>query len=135
MKYRLRWRYHYKNGTTKYGMWSRAAEEDDHHNLAWANHKDTLKVAAIEGKDIRTSEIKTLVDCQGHDFVNFQMMAIAMCPSIFPKGVTALRPITQMIGLSMTTRNKLVEVFDTGEITMRDRTEKEKNGNLRIFGK
>lgn len=129
-KYVLRWRYDYSNAPAKYGIWSRPGNTPE--VQAWRQNKEGLVRASIEAKDISTKEQRTLAECDGWNFVNFQWIAVASTPALFKGSVT---PLTRLVGLKLMTRESMVEVYDTGEIKVLPRSEEDKTFHYATFGR
>ena len=120
-KYLLRWRFDFADKPTRYGIWNNPQGK------AWAVNKDGLIMASIEGKDIMTREVKTLVACDGHEFVNFKWHAIV-------KGMGGRLP-ARPIGMILQTREMDVLMLMNGDHATKQRTEYDKNFNYAGFGK
>lgn len=128
-KYLLRWRYDYPNGS-KMGMWSNPGDRKA--NQAWCQNKEGLVRASIEGKDLVTKEIKTLAECDGHEFRVFQWMAAAKIP-VGLRG--SVKPASQLVGMKILTSEKEIAIFDTGQKAERNLPEGDKKLNFKTYGK
>jgi len=124
--YLLRWRFDYLDRPTKYGQWSRAATLET--DMAYFQNKEGLVRASVEGKDILTREIKTLAECDGWDYVNFQWMAELRMRS---DGYGT----SQHVGLKLVTRDFWIEVYARGNVLRVPRTEEDKNYHYATFGR
>lgn len=139
-RYLLRWRFEYKDGKPpKYGMWSAAPKKDDYANQAWC-HNSNVAFAIVEGKNIATKEVKPVVVCAGDDFVNFEIIALALTPALAlkrlrEKKITELTPPTLFAGISLRTRYEVLEVFETGDINRRPRPPEDMDFNYATFGR
>ena len=132
MRYRLRWRYDFKDGTVKRGMWSNAGGRQE--DKAWFNNKPGVIRASIEGEDLRTFEVKTLAQCDGWDFVNFQWLAAAFVGNIFTSA-NSIKPVSRLLGMKILTRTKIIEVLDTGKVNVSQRSPDHMNTKFATFGK
>lgn len=129
-KFLLRWRFDFSDGKTKYGMWNSVGPKQHGAQMAWSTNKENLISAQIEGKDIHTREVKTLVACDGHDFVNMKWF------SAFRSGVFATgRFQSNIIGMIMQTRELDVCFLIDGNHGTKKRTEYDKNFHYAGFGK
>ena len=127
MFYLLRWRFDYLDRPTKYGQWSRPATLVS--DMAYAQHKEGIVRASVEGKDVETREVRILAECDGWDFVNFQWMAEFRAGS---DGYGSHRHV----GLKLVTRENWIEVYVRGGIVkVVPRTEEDKNFQYAIFGR
>ena len=130
-KYLLRWRYDYPEKVVR-GMWSNAGENPA--NQAWSNNKEGLVRAIIEGKDLKTKEIKVLAECPGEDFRVFQWVASVRMPGGAPAG-GSVTIAGSIIGMKLLTRDEELTILDTGLGKARPLPESEKNLNFRTYGK
>ena len=126
-KFLLRWRYDYPNGP-RMGMWSNPGGKG---NAAWSQNKEGLIRASVEGKNLKTKEIVTLAQCDGHDFRVFQWIAAAKVPGLM-KGT--VRPMTQLIGMKILTGDTEIQILDTGHVQEVPLKEGEKNLNFATYG-
>ena len=118
-KFDLRWRFEFNNGRApKYGMWSNPGPTEDLATKAWCVNKEGLARAIIEGKNIVTRECSVLYEVPGWDYCNFGWVAAAICPT-FIKG--EIKPLTQLVGLCLTTRNHIITVFEDGSFQKKER--------------
>jgi hypothetical protein len=122
----LRWRFDYADRPSKTGQWSRAATIET--DMAYYQNKEGIVRASIEGKDVITREIKTLAECDGWDYVNFQWMDVV-------RGRSDGLCTRQHIGLKLITRDFWVEVYAKGLIKKIPRTEEDKNYHYATFGR
>lgn len=135
-KFLLRWRFDFnRDRPTKRGMWSHPGPKDDFATKAWCNNAEGLVCAAIEGKNIETRELVTLVECDGADFRNFAWIVAAPLPGFMPKGFGSVTPISYVVGLRLLTRDKDVAVYDNGTAEVKPLTEGIKAINFATFGK
>jgi hypothetical protein len=96
--------------------------------MAYFQNKEGLVRASVEGKDILTREIKTLAECDGWDYVNFQWMAELRMRS---DGYGT----SQHVGLKLVTRDFWIEVYARGNVLRVPRTEEDKNYHYATFGR
>lgn len=130
--YRLRWRYEFKDGRPpKYGQWSNPGDIDK--EGSWRVNKDNLSRAAVESECQRTWQEKTVAECEGWDFVNFEWMAVAAVPG-FSNQMT-IHPRGQIVGLTLVTRDLQLACFINGEQAVRARSEDDKKIHLAGFGR
>lgn len=129
-KYLLRWRFDFANSPTRMGMWNSTGPSQHGAQMAWSTNKENMVLAQIEGKDIYTNETKTLVACEGHNFVNMKWYAAISCGS-FNRGQYP----GQIIGLILQTREQDVLYLVDGRYGVKNRTEQDKNFNYAGFGK
>lgn len=130
-KYLLRWRYDFIAYNSKYGQWDREASIMT--DMAAFNQKPGLIRASIEGKDIRTREIKTLAEVDGFDFCLFQWMAIASSSGSGIK--SSYQMVKKNIGLKLVTRNHFIEVYKSGVTKKILRTEEDKKFHFEQYGR
>ncbi len=124
-KYLLRWRFDFLNKPSVKGIWLSS------HAPAWRVNKDGLIRAAVEGKDIRTRDVRTLAACDGHEFVNFKWHAIISHPVVGGSGDYPGVPI----GLILQTRSQDVLTLIDGRHAIKDRTQLDKEFHYAGFGK
>lgn len=131
LKFRLRWRFDFLRNGLQHGFWDdpgagRGGE-------AWKVNKDGICRACVEGIDLKTGEVKPIVECDGWDFVNFEWIAAAAMPvSPGPRGVKVTGSIQGMV---LVTRDKKYKVFLDGRIKVENRSQWEKERNLVGFGR
>jgi len=128
--YTLRWRFDFRDRASVYGMWGNPGKHAG--NQAWAQNKEGLVRASVEAKDLATSTIMTLAQCDGHDYRNFQWVAIARVNPGF-KGETTPRP--QLIGMKLLTTDKEITVYANGVVKERPLPESEKKTNFATYGR
>jgi hypothetical protein len=127
----LRWRFDFwGNRPSKWGKWSAPGKTKE--VKAWCQNKEGLCRAAIEGHHRETFEVKTLAECDGHNFVNFQWMALAFTPGNFRGTV---RPLHALAALKLITREHEIIVFPDASIAHRVRPEAEKKIHFATFGR
>jgi len=123
--YRLRWRFDFADRPSRRGMWSNPGNAVD--SAAMVN-KTGLVRAAIEAEHRETFATTTVLECDGHDFVNFEWIAGTPAPHLGFAGTAHLKGM--IIGLSLVTSDLLQSVHIDGQITQRERTEYEKQNRL-----
>lgn len=121
--YMLRWAFEYSNRPRKAGMWGMATKNPV--DSAWAQPKDGLIYALIEGKDIKTRLTHRLVECPGADFRTFQWVATAALPGMGLKGAVTLR--SKLVGLKILSRDICLEVHSDGKLLKRALTDGERS--------
>lgn len=124
--YLLRWRFDFVGRASVFGMWNSPV------NTAWNQNREGLTRASIEGKDVLTKQTVTLVECDGHDFRNFQWLAIAR---VNPGMRGSVSPVPEHIGLKILTTNEEVSVLVTGQCARRTLSEPEKGIQFATFGR
>lgn len=130
--YLLRWRFDYANHAPIYGMWSQPG--DVKQSGAWKfGMKEQMRFASVEGKDYISREIKTLAQCPGQDFVLFQWNALARINPFALKGGASV-PYTTLSGLKIVSRNEIIDVSVSGEITRTLRPEAHKRIGFATYG-
>lgn len=113
VKYLLRWVFVYSDHKPiKRGLWSYPG--DHNADFAWAQSKENLLVAYVEGKDIQTKELVRLAECPGCDFVNFSWIRMSVTKNIAIKGSQVLPG--REIGMMLTTRDRQIKIYDTGYV-------------------
>lgn len=134
--YRLRWRFDFAGKNPKYGIWNDSGGKQDEAfgSSAWCTNKNGLVRASIEGECQHTWAVKTLVQCDGHDFVNFWWRKATPAPFML-QHAQSLEIQGQLIGCTLETRETLFKVKVDGTIEMAPKTEADKRINLAGFGK
>jgi hypothetical protein len=130
--YLLRMRFDYHDGKAPWiSQWGQTGPNPC--DSAWAQSKTNLRRACIEGKNVTTREIVELVECDGHDFVNFEWLATASVPV----GALSKEPSvkSQTIGAVLVTRDTRSVVFPDGRIHVEIRSEDDKKIHLAGFGR
>lgn len=126
--YRLRWRFDFVTGVVKYGQWDRDTPNEE--EKACRVMKQGLIRASIEGKNRGNYQMVTMVECDGHDFVNFAWKAE------FRGTFGALsKGMTRVTGLEMWTREERISVFFDGRVHREPRTEADRRYHYSIFGR
>lgn len=122
LRFTLRWRFDYSNGRpSAYGEWNDTSE-----GKAALVTKDNLRRAAIEAYDpAACAGVIVAAECDGWDFVNFAWVSI----------VSLACPENRVIGLSLTTREEIFEVYFSGSGSRRQRTADEKKLQFAGFGR
>jgi hypothetical protein len=120
-KVKLRWRFDFPDKAPSIGMWSLPAQRPE--DMAAYQNKEGLVRASIETQDIITQEIKTLAECDGWDFLNFQWISARF---------GLYQGWAKIVGLKLITRDYEIIVFDSGEI---ERRERRLDLNFATFGK
>ena len=111
-------------------MWSKSTNNPS--DMASFQPKDGLVRAAIEAKDVSTREVKTIVECDGWDFVNFQWDAEFRTQMGAVNGMG----VHTLVGLKMVTRDYWISVNQfTGKVRTIKRTEEDKNYHYATFGR
>lgn len=126
VRYHLRWRFDFKSKSPVFGMW------DSSHISAWDKNRDDLLYASIEAKEIETGKVTRLVECEGHDFRNFQWLAIS---KVNPNLRGAVTPQATNVGLKILTTHEEVAVLITGQVGRRRLTDGEKGIQFATFGR
>lgn len=127
-RYTLRWRFDYLTRPSKAGMWGLTTRNKV--DSAWSQPRDGMIRACIEGKNLRTREIKMLAECRGCDFRVFQWLATALCP-IFPGGTRSLK--SKLVGLKMLTRDEQVTVLYDGSVQVEPLSESLRELNFKTY--
>jgi hypothetical protein len=124
--YLLRWRFDFHGKAAVFGMWSNPF------NTAWNQNREGLARASIEVKSNKTSLTQTAVECDGHDFRNFQWLVLSRVNPSFRGSVT---PRAEHVGLKILTTNEEISVLIDGQCARRKLTEEEKGIQFATFGK
>lgn len=124
--YLLRWRFDFSDRASVFGMWNSSV------NTAWDKNRDTLIRASIEAKSVKTAITKTVAECDGHDFRNFQWIALSRVPLNFKGSYT---PSSEHVGLKILTTEEEVAVLVSGQCGRRKLTEDEKGIHFATFGR
>jgi len=126
--YLLRWRFDFAGKPCRYGMWSLPATREQ--DMASRVNTENLVAASIEGKDVQTRAVKTLVECDGHDFVVFEWNAA------YVGGINPAKGGLQMtVGLKLVTRDLEINVYPSGDVQVVRRSDDHKKINFAAFGK
>lgn len=129
-KYLVRWRFDFAKKPEKFGMWCNPGENPK--DQAWCVNKNGLIRASIEGKDFQTREIKTLAECDGPEFCNFQWESSVTLPAL-SRGTHKIKGA--IIGLSLVTVETKIFVYIDGRIMIKKRSDQEKNTHFAAYGK
>jgi len=124
-KYRLRWRFDFVDGKTKYGIWDGAS--DLFKDKAAAVNKNGLLRASIEGEKIGEWTVKTLLEVDGHKYVSAEWLASASVGA-FGNG-SSTSPGT-IVGLGFILDDKKVWIYKNGTGGSRMLTENDKKFKL-----
>lgn len=132
VRYDLRWVLEYQDGKVKRGMWSNPGNQKDPSTQAWAQKREGVIRASIEGKDIRSNEIRTICECKGEDWVMFKWIASAsMSFATIGKQV----PIHRLMGIMLVTRDQEISVPPSGKFLVKERSRQEQLAHYGSFGK
>ena len=123
--YLLRWRFDFADKPVRYGMWSQAGTRDED-KASFVNTAGLVR-ASIEGKNVSTREIKTLAECDGHDYVLFKWNAAYISHGSFSAGKHVLT------GLKLVTREIELDVFSTGDVRVEARPQEDINFNYAVI--
>jgi len=123
-KYRLRWRFDFNGRASRWGQWSRPATRLE--DMAAFRNAEGLIRAAIEAQSVETDDIHTVVECDGHDFCNFQWISAAF-------GLAA--PYARIVGIALITRDEQCRVFVDGSTKIENRTEADKKYHYETYGR
>jgi len=129
--YRVRWRFDYLNRPSTYGIWNVPGPAA---NQACFQNKEGMIRASIEGEDVKTREIKALAECDGHDFRNFQWMAVGRMLHM-PRAGESMKPLTNLVGMKLLTTNDEYRVYGTGAVEKVPLPESHKMINFATYGK
>jgi len=124
--YMLRWRFDFTNRASVFGMWNSPV------NTAWDKNREGMTRASIEAKSVKTCLTSTVAECDGHDFRNFQWIAIARVNPNFRGSVS---PPPEHVGLKILTTTEEVAVLITGQCARRQLSPEEKGINFATFGR
>lgn len=128
-KFFLRWRFDYPNKPSVYGMWSQTTNNPI--DQAWNKTTGAIRMK-IEAKHVDTKQVSVLVDQPAEDFRNFSWMVNARMTVL---GKIKSRPMHQLVGLEMWTRDSKIQVYDDGTIAKKPLSEADKKLNLATYGK
>lgn len=121
-KYRLRWRFDFANKPTRIGQWNGTNENVCHINT------EGLVRASIEAEDQVTWEVKTLCECAGDDFVQFQGLATFTFDN-------QLQGYHELVGLKLKKRYTEVYCYLDGSMAEVKRPEEDLKFHYEGFGK
>lgn len=126
---RVRWRFDFAGKVSRFGIWNNSggSQEETHKTSAWCINKTGLVRAAIEAEYFDGWEIRTVLECDGPDFVNFEWRAATPAP-MSTKGLLgeSLTINGQTIGLTLVTADHRSTFFCDGKTQTNPRTEADK---------
>jgi hypothetical protein len=129
--YRLRWRFDYVNRPSKVGMWLFASNKPE--EMACFQNTEGLLRAAVECESLLTWKTEIVVECDGHDFVEFRWVnAVSVNPLALQGSVTS--PGT-LVGLELITKSKRATCLVNGKFSVRDLTPAEMLNKLEQYSK
>ena len=129
-KWQLRCRFDFADGRPSwFSQWDKSGPQKS--DMAAYQNKTGLVRAAIEGKDVNTRELKVLAECDGHDFCNFEWLAMVVTGASNPFGTFQ----GMNVGLVLVTRNERCIVESNGTFRVESRTEAEKKIHLAGYGR
>lgn len=131
--YLLRWRFDFTSGASRFGMWSQPGDVEK--SGAWRQTKVGLFVARamIEGKHFIKRTTHVLAECSGEDYCTFQWMALAHLAPLGLRG--SVTPLTRLNGLSLVTREEIIEVTTDGRVNRMPRPDAHKRVGFATYGK
>jgi hypothetical protein len=94
--------------------------------MAAYRNAEGLVRASIEAQSVETDEIHAVVECDGHDFCNFQWISAAF-------GLSGT--YVKVIGITLITRDQQCQVFVDGTTRIENRTEQDKKFHYATFGR
>jgi hypothetical protein len=129
--YRLRWRFDYADRASKCGMWCYASNRPE--EMACFQNTTGLVRACVQAENLKTWETEDVVECDGHDFVEFRWVtAVSMNPLMLQGSFTSPGTI---VGLELITRAKRATALVNGKLLVRERTAEEMLNNLDQYRK
>jgi len=128
VKYRVRWRFDFLDGTNAIGMWSLSTKNPV--DQAWNKNKGGLLRASIEGKTAE-GEIITLAEVDGHDFCLFKWIAFATVPGGASGNIT---PIHALGGLQIVTGSHNIFALQNGRVWVEECTADDKKIHMTLGG-
>ena len=129
--YRLRWKFHFVDGTVKTGIWNGAS--NNFNDQAASINKANLILAQIQTEDFYGYTIQTVFECDGHDYVTSRWVGVGsaninrMISS--SSNVTNITPT--IVGLLFQTRQETISVFVDGSVSRRVNPTNAKIENIR----
>lgn len=112
---RLRWRFDFADRPSKYGQWNYASQDDVKAMAAFVNKTGLIR-ASIESEKVASWSIRTMFECDGHEYASMEWVSAASIPLFDKKSY--IRP-GQMIGLSILTATRKTTVYIDGQIKTR----------------
>lgn len=114
--YRLRWRFIFKDGKEKKGVWNGVSKNVE--DSAWGIKKENLSKAIIEGENRQSWEITPFLELDGHDYAFAQWEAYSRISSVL-RLQGEQTPQVHISGLSFWTTTEKITVFINGSIERR----------------
>ncbi len=127
----LRCRFDFSDGRTWFSMWNESGPNDC--DKAAYQNKNGLIRASIEAKNRETRRTAVIAECDGHEFCNFEWMALAVAPSAL--GGKSKQILSQNVGLALVTSEQRVCVFMNGEIKIEKRSDTDKLFHYAGYGR
>jgi len=116
--YRLRWVYHFVDGRIRPGIWNGASNRFE--DTAASINKTCLLFAMIQSEDQIGYGVRTLFECDGHDYITAKWLGASSTGAPMGKWkVEAIKLEPDIIGLSFLTRKERICVFVDGSISRR----------------
>lgn len=112
---RLRWRFDFVDKSSKYGQWNYASQADVKAMAAFVNKTGLIR-ASIESEKVGSWSIRTMYECDGHDYASMEWVTATSVPLFTKKSYIRTG---QMIGLSILTATHKTTVFIDGQIKTR----------------
>jgi hypothetical protein len=107
--YRLRYRLDFRDRKSKIGFWNRA--DTDITQQVWSAKKDGLTRVSIEGEKLGEWTVKTMLECDGHEFATMRWVVAA---SIGGWKIGKYKVPPRIIGLTIVTATQAATVFVDG---------------------
>jgi len=125
--FRLRWRFDFsQHKLTRYGRWNGGSQKPE--EMACNVNKIGLVRACVEGEKVARWDHRILAEVDGHNFVSFAWEAVAGLPVIGMIGTCTVE--SQVVGLSIITRDKKISVYIDGRVKTTDLTDYEQTHKL-----
>lgn len=114
-------------------MWSQPGDVEK--SGAWRQSRPGLSLvrAMVEGKHVIRRTTEVLTECDGHDFVMFEWLALARLNPFGLRGKSGTPPTT-LGGLSIVSREEITTVLLTGEVLRKPRPEAHKRTGFATYG-
>lgn len=121
-KYRLRWRFDFAGKPTRIGVFNGGGGPNDG---AWLVNKEGLVRASIEGEDMATFELKTLVEVDGHNYAHMEWITYSRLPGLY-KYEGDVNPRAHIGGISLFSREHRIDVYIDGTYQVSALSDEEK---------
>lgn len=130
-RYDLRWCLEFANKTARRSQWSRSSNNKD--EMAYSVNLNGLVSASIEARNVVTMEEFKLAECAPEDYCLFKWTAART--QTYTAQHHMVNSVQYMTGLSLVTRDVVLECYFDGSTIVTPRTNEDKAFHYAAYGR